>query len=61
MLVFTYVRLSPVFLGICPLVYSEILHSDRNIETENSDRSGFFRKNLVCPKLGKKDLKWSFF
>ena len=40
------------------VVFSGILHRARNLETE---KSGFSRENLVCPKMGKKDLKWSFF
>ena len=39
------------------VVFSGILHRARNLETE---KSGFFRENLVCPKMGKKDVKWSF-
>ena len=31
---------------------SEFLHSDKNLETEKSCRSGFSRKN-ICPKIGK--------
>ena len=36
--------------NFCP----EILHSDKNLETEKSGRTGFSRKILVCPKIGKK-------
>ena len=30
----------------------EFLHSDKNLETEKSCRSGFSRK-IICPKIGK--------
>ena len=37
--------------------FSEIFHCDRNLVTEKIDRSGFSRKNFVCPKMGKKGPK----
>ena len=53
-LVHPYVRLQRTsFLRICSLVFSEILHSNRNLETERSDRSGFSRKILFSLKWQK--------
>ena len=48
------------FLGICSLVFFEILNTSRNLEREKSDTSWFSRKFLVCPKIWKKSPKWSF-
>ena len=39
--------LEPVRLKVCILVFSEVLHSDRNLETGKSDGSGFSREILV--------------
>ena len=47
------VRLQPGFPGISPLLFSEILHSDRNLETEKSESIEFPRKILICPIKGK--------
>ena len=38
--------------------FSDILHSNRNLETEKRIRSGFSRKKFLWSKIGKKDSKW---
>ena len=46
-----------VFLGICSLVFSEILHSDRNLETEKKWKKWIFQKNYFYLEMGKKGPK----
>ena len=41
-------------------VYSEIHHSNGDVETDKSGGTRFSRKILFCPKMSKKCLKWSF-
>ena len=52
------IYLQPVLLGICSLVFGEILRSDRNLETEKNGGNGCSLKILLCPKRGRKDAKW---
>ena len=49
------------FLGISALIFSELLHGNKNLETEKSDENGFSFKKFVRPTMGKKDTKWRFF
>ena len=51
------VLLSRDFLGIVSLVFSKISHSARNSYKVVHD--SFLRKNVFCPKIGKKGLKWA--
>ena len=53
MLVRLYVCNQFVF-GLC---FSELLRSDRDLETEKSDRDGFPKHIVVCPKMDKKGSK----
>ena len=61
MVVWTYacpsVRIQPVFLGICALVFSEISQMDRDLKTVKSERSEFSSKTHVCPKTVKQGSK----
>ena len=41
-----------MLLSIRASFFSEDLHSDRNLETKDSHRKGFFRKN-VCRRWAK--------
>ena len=47
------------FSRICSLVFSKILHSNKNLEIGKSDRSKFSRTIIVCPNMGKSP-KWRF-
>lgn len=47
------------YLKVCWSVFPEISRSDRNLETEKINRSGFSTKNLICTKIGKKGSKFS--
>ena len=50
----TYVCNERSFLRICTLVFSEILHNNRKLETGRSGRSEFSRKILVFPKMAER-------
>ena len=42
-------------------VFSEIQRSNRDLETDKSGRSRFYRKILVYPKMSKMGPKWNCF
>ena len=48
-----------ILLGICLLVCSEILHSNRNIEKEKGDQ-WIFHKNSCLPENEQKQPKMEF-
>lgn len=41
------------------IIFSEILHSDRKLETAKSDRSKFSKKSFICLKVDNKDPKFA--
>ena len=45
------------FLDSVHYFFSELLRSDRDLETEKSDRDGFPKHIVVCPKMDKKGSK----